>query len=154
MELPHAFQVFSFMWRFRMHVIKVFTIIGWLSMYGKPSRQYVKLDLWFCGCCCARACSVLMAPQGVPHECMIRWRLSLEHVFRTCSSECHAGYPTMWENLDILGALAGTMREYSHIVWVIAHHGAFTHVFQVFSFMGGFPIHVMQGFTLMGWLTI
>ena len=91
-------------------------------------------------------------PTGL--ECMIRWRLSLERVLRTCSVECHAGYPTMWENFYIVGALALTMWEYSHIVGAIAQHMELPHAFQVFSFMRGLRTHVIQVFTFMGWLTM
>ena len=116
-ELPHAFPVFSFMGGLWTHVLQVFTLMGWLAMYGKSSHQSFKLHVLFCGCCCSKAHSVLMAPYGVPHECMIRWRLSWELVLRTCSVERHAGYPTMWENFHIVGALTPAIREYFHMVF-------------------------------------
>ena len=40
----------------------------------------------------------------------------------------------MWENFYMVGALTLTMREYSHIVGVIAQNRELPHAFQVFSF--------------------
>ena len=59
-ELPKCLPSLLINGKIPVHVVEVFTVKGWLTMYGKSSHQSLKLYLLFCGCCCFTAYSVLI----------------------------------------------------------------------------------------------
>ena len=132
-ELPHVFQVFSFMGRFQYMSWK--SSHWWEDWLCTGSRHINLLNYTYYSVAVVVLQLIL---------CWILLILCLE----LARLNGHAGYPTMWENFHVVEARTSTMWEYSRILRVIAQHGRTHTCLPSLLIHGKIPIHVVEVFTL------